>query len=109
MSGLPPVFQAMRDSYPAVWDSQWEMNQQCDQSGPLDERTRELIKVAVLAAAGYEQSVKGHTAMALAAGATADEVRQAILLLAGPVGIPAVAYALSWAEEAIRLTAVEAG
>jgi AhpD family alkylhydroperoxidase len=85
------------------------MNQSCDEAGPLDARTRELIKVAVLAAAGYEQSVKGHTDLALAAGATPAEVRQAVLLAAGPVGIPAVAYGLSWVDEALRVTAALPG
>jgi AhpD family alkylhydroperoxidase len=104
MAGLPPAFESMKDAFPAVWDSQSAMNRSCDEAGPLDARTRELIKVAVLAAAGYEQSVKGHTVMALEAGASPAEVRQAVLLAAGPVGIPAVAYGLSWIEEAIRHT-----
>jgi AhpD family alkylhydroperoxidase len=102
MAGLPPAFAAMKDAYPAVWDSQSAMNQSCDEAGPLDARTRELIKVAVLAAAGHEQSVKGHTNLALEAGASAAEVRQAVLLAAGPVGIPAVAYGLSWVEDALN-------
>jgi AhpD family alkylhydroperoxidase len=105
MAGLPPAFAAMKDAYPAVWDSQSAMNQTCDEAGPLDARTRELIKVAVLAAAGYEQSVKGHAHLALEAGASAAEVRQAVLLAAGPAGIPAVAYGLSWVEEALSATA----
>ena len=102
MAGLPPAFAAMKDAYPTVWDSQAAMNQSCDEAGPLDARTRELIKVAVLAAAGYEQSVKGHTSLALEAGASPAEVRHAVLLAAGPVGIPAVACGLSWIEEALR-------
>jgi 4-carboxymuconolactone decarboxylase len=107
MSDLPPFFKAMKDSFPSVWDSQAALNQLCDESGPLDARIRELIKLAVLAASGYEQSVKGHTDLALAAGATPAEVRQAVLLAAGPAGIPAVAYGLAWVEEA--LTAAHSG
>jgi AhpD family alkylhydroperoxidase len=105
MAGLPPAFQSMKDAYPEIWDSQWALNLHCDEAGPLDARTRELIKVAVLAAAGYEQSVKGHTALALAAGATPAEVRQAVLLAAGPVGIPAVAYGLTWVDQALAVEA----
>jgi AhpD family alkylhydroperoxidase len=106
MTGLPPVFEAMKEAYPVIWDSQLVLNELCDQAGPLDARTRELIKVAVLAATGYEQSVKGHTALALAAGASPAEVRQAVLLAAGPAGIPAVAYGLAWVDEALATAGV---
>ena len=42
-----------------------------------------------------------HTRRALAAGARAEEIRHALLLLTSTIGFPNVAAAMSWADEAI--------
>lgn len=48
--------------------------------GPLDQRTRELIKLGMAAAAKSESAVHSHVHRALEAGATAAEIEHAILL-----------------------------
>jgi len=42
---------------------------------------KELIAIALLAATGYMAGVESHTRRALAAGATAEELREAVALL----------------------------
>lgn len=70
--------------------------------GPLDERTRELILLGAFTAARQEGGFKSHTRRALAAGASPDEVRQAVAVTMGNVtSIEQVADALLWAEEVI--------
>lgn len=73
-----------------------------EQSGPIEPKNRELIMIGAFATARIEGGFKTHAGRALAAGATADEVRQAATLpLAAQLGIGPVGDALRWADEVI--------
>jgi alkylhydroperoxidase/carboxymuconolactone decarboxylase family protein YurZ len=67
----------------------------------LDRRTIELILLALLAGRRWETGVRTHTAKAIEHGATADDVRGAILLSFAVFGMSSAAPALHWAEEEI--------
>jgi 4-carboxymuconolactone decarboxylase len=70
--------------------------------GPLDTKQRELIMVAGLTTARIEGGFRVHAKRALDAGASAVELRQAVLLMfCSTLGIAPVATALQWAEEVI--------
>ena len=64
----------------------------------LERKTVELIATALLALRGWETGVRAHARLALDAGATADEIRGAILVTLGIGVITAVASGLAWAE-----------
>ena len=49
--------------------------------GALSVAQKELIAVALLGAQGYVPGVRSHAGRALAAGATADELREALAML----------------------------
>lgn len=68
----------------------------------LDRRTIELILLSLLAGRRWETGVRVHAAKALEHGATADEVRGAILLSMAVFGTSAAAQGLHWAEEVLR-------
>ncbi len=70
-------------------------------SGPLDAKTRELIKLGMAAAQRSESAVKSHAHRALAEGASAEEVTHAVLLGITTIGFPAMMTALSWVQEAL--------
>jgi alkylhydroperoxidase/carboxymuconolactone decarboxylase family protein YurZ len=70
-------------------------------SGPLNEKTGHLIQLGAATAIRSEGAVHSHAARALAAGATAEEVRHAIIVLTSTIGFPAVAAALAWADDVI--------
>lgn len=65
----------------------------------LDRRSIELILLALLAGRRWETGVRTHTAKAIEHGATADDVRGAILLSFAVFGMSSAAPALHWAEE----------
>ena len=68
--------------------------------GPLEEKQRWLIKVAVSAASGHELALKTHIVKALNAGCTPAEIEHAILLTATTAGFPTMMTALmSFREE----------
>lgn len=70
-------------------------------SGPLDDKTVHLIQLAAAAAIMSHGSTHSHTIRALEAGATAEEVRHAVLVLTSTVGFPTVAAAMSWVDDVI--------
>jgi AhpD family alkylhydroperoxidase len=68
-------------------------------AGPLDEKTVQLLQLAAAAASRSEGAVHSHTRRARAAGASADEVRHALIALTSTIGFPQVVAALTWAED----------
>ena len=70
-------------------------------AGPLDEKTVQLIQLAAAAAIGSEGSVRSHARRALEVGARAEEIRQALMVLATVVGLPNVLAAIGWADEVL--------
>jgi alkylhydroperoxidase/carboxymuconolactone decarboxylase family protein YurZ len=103
MSDSPPGSQqAIRQLFPAVIDAYSGLRRALDGTGPLDRRTRELILLAGFTVGRAEGSYKAHCRMALEAGATPEEVRQAtVITLGANCPIEYVADGLNWAEEVI--------
>ncbi|MCR1897902.1 carboxymuconolactone decarboxylase family protein [Irregularibacter muris] len=62
--------------------------------GPLDEKTRWLIKVAISTVCQYQYSVVTHIKKASDAGCTREEIEHAILLTAPSAGFPTMMEAL---------------
>ena len=101
---LPKHFTNFVNKYPKVWQAHQDLTTACAESGPLDRKTRELIKVAASGAAAQETAVERHAVMAVQEGATKEEVYQAILLLITTVGFPRASAAIKWAERALTTT-----
>jgi AhpD family alkylhydroperoxidase len=63
--------------------------------GPLDERTRALLKIAMAAAGGHQRALETHLTAARQAGVTEDEIKHALLLLFHTCGFPTLMEAYS--------------
>ena len=69
--------------------------------GPLDDKTRALIKLGISAGARLEGALHSHARKALEAGVTKDEMRHAIILAIPTIGLPSTMAALTWLEDII--------
>lgn len=98
---LPQHFTKFVKEYPQIWQAHQDLTEACANSGPLDRKTRELIKVAVSGAANQETAVERHAVMAIQEGAKPEEIYQVILLLITTVGFPRASAALKWVENAL--------
>ncbi len=98
---LPEHFQSFVREYPDVWEAHQRLSEACAESGPLDRKTRELIKVGISGASNQITALQRHAVMAVQAGATHEEVYQAILLLITTIGFPRASAALQWARNAL--------
>jgi AhpD family alkylhydroperoxidase len=96
---LPARAGKLATEQPDVWQAYQEFGRACAESGPLDERTRRLVKLALAVGRGSEGAVHSHTRRALAEGISADELRQVALLGATTLGFPAAVAALTWIED----------
>jgi AhpD family alkylhydroperoxidase len=98
---LPKHFKKLVDKYPQVWEAHQKMTEACAETGPLDRKTRELIKVAISGAANQETALERHAIMAMQEGAKEEEIYQTILQMITIVGFPRASAALKWAERAL--------
>ena len=99
---LPRPIQRLRRSHPALWKRFEELGDECHRAGPLDERTRRIVKVAIAAATQSEGALHSAVRNARASGAKPDEIRHAILLTLTTIGFPRAMAALSWAEDLLK-------
>ena len=71
---LPKPVQDFRKLYPEVWKAFNELGDRCHAAGPLDEKTRRLVKVALSMGAGLEGATHSAVRNARRAGITLDEI-----------------------------------
>lgn len=99
---LPAFAGAIANDYPGVWKAYSELGAQVSAAGPLTERERRLVKIALAIGSGTEGATHSHARQALAEGLTPDEIRHVALLAVPTLGFPASAAALSWLEDVLR-------
>ncbi len=73
----------------------------CHEAGPLDEKTRRLVKLGIAIGHQSEGATKSHARRALEGGATAEEVRHTVLLALTTAGFPAMTAAALWVEQVL--------
>jgi 4-carboxymuconolactone decarboxylase len=67
----------------------------------MDDRTRSIVTVAVLAAIGEDTKLRGHVGGALALGVTPDELVDLFIHLAAYVGVPRAGSAWEVASDVL--------
>lgn len=99
--GLPKTFTSLVKKYPDVWKAHEQLTQACTDAGPLDRKTRQLIKIGIAVGAGLETATKRHALMARENGATEAEIEQTVLMAMTTCGHPATAAGWQWARSAL--------
>ena len=85
--------------HPEIWKSFETLANQCHEAGPLDARTRRLVKLGIALGAGLEGGVHAQVRNGLAEGITPAELRHVVLLGLTTVGFPASMAALTWVND----------
>lgn len=102
MSQIPKRFQKFTEDFPQVAKSYEALGKAVQIAGPIDEKTRALIKLGISTGARLEGAVHSHTRKAMKAGCTKEEMRQAALLSLPTIGLPSMMAALSWIDDIIE-------
>jgi alkylhydroperoxidase/carboxymuconolactone decarboxylase family protein YurZ len=90
----------IRKSHPQVWSHFTALGKACHEAGPLDEKTRRLVKLALALAAETEGGTHSAVRHCVEAGITVAEMEHVAILSITTLGFPAAGRALSWIHDA---------
>lgn len=96
---LPSGAGKVATQYPEVWEAFSRLGKACSESGPLDARTRRLVKLALAVGSGSEGAVHSHMRRALREGMEPEALKQVAMLAIPTIGLPAGVAALTWIED----------
>ena len=98
---MPKSFQIMSEETPTIYKGFFDLIDAVKKDSGLDDKTFELVYLAIKAASGQDgiPSVITHAARAKAAGATREEVRGAVLVSLVTNGLQGVSSCLVTALE----------
>ncbi len=102
MTELPERFKKFQRDYPEVAKSYEELGTAVHNSGPLNEKARALIKLAISTGAGMQGAVHSHTRKAIEAGCSKSEIQHTVMLALPTIGFPATMAVMSWVEDIIE-------
>ena len=89
MKDLHKIYTVFKKDFPAINASHEALGEKIHkESGPLPEKLRWLIKIAISGASGHHVALETHIKKAREAGATEAEIKQTLLLLIQTVGFP---------------------
>lgn len=98
-ASLPKPVEEFRKRYPQVWKAFDQLGEKCHEAGPLDEKNRRLVKVALSIGAGLEGATHSAVRNAVKAGVTRDELNQVAILAVTTLGLPAAVRAFTWISD----------
>lgn len=102
MGRLPAAYERFQRTYRRVWEAYDRLGAAVHQEGPLDPKTRKLVKLGLAIGGRLEGAVHSHARWALDAGASAAEIGHVVSLAVTTVGFPSAVAAFTWVEETLK-------
>ncbi|MBN1631790.1 MAG: carboxymuconolactone decarboxylase family protein [Thermoleophilia bacterium] len=89
MQDIPKPYAQFKARFPQILERNEELGTFIhEHGGPLDEKTRWLVKLGISAASRHQTGVTTHAARAKEAGASQEEIVHALLLVIPTCGFP---------------------
>jgi AhpD family alkylhydroperoxidase len=98
---LPKHYRSIRERFRKYGEALDQLGEAVRSSGPIDNKTSQLIQMAAAAAIRSEGGVHSHARRAMEQGASPEEVYHSLILLTSTIGFPNVAAAISWVDDLI--------
>jgi 4-carboxymuconolactone decarboxylase len=96
MEDLHQIYTVFKNDFPKINEAHEALGEKIHkESGPLPEKLRWLIKIAISGASKHHLALETHVKKAREAGATDEEIKHALLLLIQTVGFPTFMEAYS--------------
>lgn len=99
MTGIPKQFQKFTKTFPKVARAYEDIGEAVHGAGPLDEKTRALIKIGISTGARLEGAFHSHVRKALKAGTSIEEIQHAVIIALPTIGLPSTMAAMSWLDD----------
>ncbi len=96
---LPSQFKALAREYPDVYKAFENLGTQCHESGPLDEKTRRLVKLGIAIGTCSEGAVHSAVRNALKTGLSKEEIMHVGILAITTIGLPHALAAITWMKD----------
>lgn len=102
MRKVPARFTSFMKLYPKIAEAYENLSGECRESGPLEERDRNLVKLGIAIGSGMEGSVRSQVRKSLDAGISPEEIRHSFILAITAIGFPKMMAALTWVEDLLE-------
>jgi alkylhydroperoxidase/carboxymuconolactone decarboxylase family protein YurZ len=90
MEDIHQIFSQFKEEFPEVHQKNEALGKEIHENGgPLPEKTRWLLKIAISAACNHKRALETHIRKAGEAGISENEIKHALLLLVPTAGFPA--------------------
>ena len=99
---LPAGAAQIAKRHPKIWSAYEELGAACADAGPLDARTRRLVKLALAVGSQSEGAVHSHTRRGIEDGLTKDECLHVTLLAIPSIGLAKAVAAMTWVEDVVE-------
>jgi 4-carboxymuconolactone decarboxylase len=100
MRDLHKIFSSFKEDFPKIHSDHEALGKEIHQkSGPLSEKARWLIKIAISGASHHPLALETHITKARETGATDEEIKHVLLLLIQTTGFPTFMEAYSVFKE----------
>jgi 4-carboxymuconolactone decarboxylase len=99
MTRLPEIYEDFIENFGSVADAYRNLGEATHSAGPLDDRSRALVKLGIAIGAESEGAVRSHVRKALDEGIARSEIEHASVLSITTVGFPQMIAALKWSRE----------
>ena len=96
MEDIHAIFSEFKKDFPKINELHEQLGKEIhENAGPLDEKSRWLIKISISAACDHKRALMTHLKKAKNSGLTDQEIKQALLLLIPTAGFPTFMKAYS--------------
>ena len=102
---LPAGAGRLAETYPEIWQAYAKLGAACADAGPLDAKTRRLVKLALAVGGASEGATHSHARQAIDEGLAPEELRQVVMLAITTLGFPAAMAGFSWVEDELKESA----
>ncbi len=90
MEDVHKIFSEFKKEFPEIHKKHAALGEEVhEKGGPLPEKTRWLIKIAISATGNHKRALETHIRKARTAGLGEDEIKHTLLLLIPTAGFPA--------------------
>ena len=99
MSELPKPYQDFRSDFPEVVEAFDALAAAAHENGPLDERTRRLVKLGIAVGGRLEGAVRSAARQCRDSEITQDEMGQVVALAVSTIGLPSAVSGRTWIRD----------
>ena len=99
---LPGAAGGVAHDKPEIWSAFQQLGAAASDAGPLDERSRRLVNLALAIGADSEGAIHSHCRRGLAEGLAREELEHVAYLAITTLGWPRAIRALTWIRDVTR-------